>query len=225
MGTRALASTLLRLHAWKPECYYLKGGCNAKVTPAKGKTAAHHRVSAVLKTAVFKMLRGARSFLAGGTLRSARSAALASSAISAVAIAEAEDNATERFAAKVRDLTKSAGLDGANLEGLAGMDVESMRTFGVSGLMGACSGYALKRVGRVIIFSIGAVFASLQLATQYGYLTVNWNKVERDLHIDADCVASGSNTYLAKAAEVLRSNLPSAGTFTACFLLAFRRGY
>jgi uncharacterized membrane protein (Fun14 family) len=133
---------------------------------------------------------------------------------------------TERFAATVRDLAKSAGLDGANVEGLrlAGMDVESMRTFGVSGLMGACSGYALKRVGRVSIFSIGAVFASLQLATQYGYLTVNWNKVERDLHIDANCVANGSNTYLAKAAEVLRSNLPSAGTFTACFLLAFRRG-
>ena len=170
------------------------------------------------------MLRGARSFLAGGTLRTARSAALASSAISAVAIAEAEDNATERFAAKIRDLTKSAGLDGANLEGLAGMDVESMRTFGVSGLMGACSGYALKRVGRVGIFSIGAIFASLQLATQYGYLTVNWNKVERDLHIDANCVANGSNTYLAKAAEVLRSNLPSAGTFTACFLLAVRCG-
>ncbi len=90
------------------------------------------------------------------------------------------DCMTERFAAKVRDLAKSAGLDGANVEGLAGMDVESMRTLGVSGLMGACSGYALKRVGRVGIFSIGAVFASLQLATQYGYLTVNCNKVSHD---------------------------------------------
>ena len=79
--------------------------------------------------------------------------------------------------------------------------VSGMRTFGLSGLMGACSGCASKRVGRFIIFGVGTVFASLQLATQYGYVTVHWSKVERDLHIDADCVASGSNKHVAKASD------------------------
>jgi uncharacterized membrane protein (DUF4010 family) len=43
-----------------------------------------------------------------------------------------------------------------------------MRTFGLSGLMGACSGCASKRAGRFIIFGVRTVFASesLQPATQ-----------------------------------------------------------
>ncbi len=45
-------------------------------------------------------------------------------------------------------------------------------------------------------------------------------EIERDLHIDADCVASESNEYVAKVSEVLQTNLPSrsVGTFKCCVL-------
>ena len=98
------------------------------------------------------------------------------SAIAAVSVAEAEGDPNERLAAESRRREPSRGPGCSARRG--GMDLESMRTFGLSGLMGACSGCASKRAGRFIIFGVRTVFASLQPATQYGYVTVHWSNLK-----------------------------------------------
>ena len=51
-------------------------------------------------------------------------------------------------------------------------------TFG--GLMGFCSGFALKKTGKAIAYLVGITFVALQIAVAYGYINVNWAKIEDD---------------------------------------------
>ena len=48
---------------------------------------------------------------------------------------------------------------------------------------GFCSGYFLKKVGKVAVVSGGVVFLLFQAAAQKEYLTVNWPKVDHDFNL------------------------------------------
>ena len=50
----------------------------------------------------------------------------------------------------------------------------------VGSVMGYCSGYALKKVGKAMAVVVGLGFVGLQSAAYGGYITVNWMKVADD---------------------------------------------
>lgn len=52
-------------------------------------------------------------------------------------------------------------------------------TFGT--MMGFCSGYALKKVGRASATTIGVVFMALSAAEKSDWISVKWDNVERDV--------------------------------------------
>ena len=47
-------------------------------------------------------------------------------------------------------------------------------------IMGYCSGYALKKAGKLAAIVLGAGFIAVQTCVSYGYLEVDWNKVKDD---------------------------------------------
>ena len=47
-------------------------------------------------------------------------------------------------------------------------------------IVGYCSGYAMKKVGKALAFVIGVGFISLQTVVHLGYIDVNWTKVRDD---------------------------------------------
>ncbi|XP_076806102.1 FUN14 domain-containing protein 1-like [Clavelina lepadiformis] len=52
----------------------------------------------------------------------------------------------------------------------------------VAGLGGWAVGYLFKKVGRVAATSVGGGLCLMQLAYQSGYITINWNKLNRDMN-------------------------------------------
>ena len=47
-------------------------------------------------------------------------------------------------------------------------------------VVGYCSGYAMKKVGKAVAFVIGVGFVGLQTASHMGYIDVNWIKIRDD---------------------------------------------
>ena len=52
---------------------------------------------------------------------------------------------------------------------------------GASGVLGFCSGKACRAFGDAAALGLGATFVFISLLSRAGYLTINYNKVERDL--------------------------------------------
>jgi uncharacterized membrane protein (Fun14 family) len=50
----------------------------------------------------------------------------------------------------------------------------------VGGVMGWCSGMALKKVGKAVAFVVGLGFVGLQTASYAGYIQLNWKKIGND---------------------------------------------
>lgn len=48
---------------------------------------------------------------------------------------------------------------------------------------GFCSGFLLKKVGKVFVLSSGVVILLLQAAAQHDYLTINWPHIEKDFNV------------------------------------------
>jgi uncharacterized membrane protein (Fun14 family) len=50
----------------------------------------------------------------------------------------------------------------------------------LGGVMGYCSGMALKKVGKALAFVVGLGFVAVQSAAYAGYIQVNWGKIADD---------------------------------------------
>ena len=61
-------------------------------------------------------------------------------------------------------------------------------TMSVSGLTGLATGYAAKRAGQATLGAFGAAVLVLRFLESQGYVTVHWDRIERDYvrHLDAD---------------------------------------
>ena len=93
-------------------------------------------------------------------------------------------------------------------------------TFG--GVAGFLSGYALKKVGRVLAFALGLLFVIVQLLAYAGYLEVHWTRIQSDVEpLFQQEILKG---FWQKLLEVLTYNLPFASGFAGGFLLGFKRG-
>ena len=94
--------------------------------------------------------------------------------------------------------------------------------------VGFCSGYALKRVGKVLAFVFGLGFVAVQLGAYGGYVKVEWDRVHNDVLRVLDADGDGELTekdvslHWDFLAEILEFNLPSASGFSGGFLLGIR---
>ncbi|OQR95574.1 hypothetical protein THRCLA_07750 [Thraustotheca clavata] len=97
-------------------------------------------------------------------------------------------------------------------------------------MMGACSGYAMKKVSKIGAIVLGCTFMAMQTASYYGYLDVNYKKLERDFHEMLDLNKDGKvdtkdmDLLYKKTMDVLEFSLPAGSGFAAGFLIGFRSG-
>jgi len=56
-------------------------------------------------------------------------------------------------------------------------------------VLGYCSGYAVKEVGKVAAVILGAGFIAVQTCVSYGYIQVDWDKVKDDAIRKVDTVS------------------------------------
>ena len=99
-------------------------------------------------------------------------------------------------------------------------------TFGT--VFGYCSGKAFKTLGQVASVVVGAAFISLQVAASFGYVQIDWKKVQSDVVTKVDATGDGKITvddakaYWKKLKEVLTYRLPAAGGFSLGFLYGLK---
>jgi uncharacterized membrane protein (Fun14 family) len=65
-------------------------------------------------------------------------------------------------------------------------------TFG--SIMGFCSGYALKKVGKAAAVVVGCGFIALQTAASYGYIKLDWARISEDAQKKLDQVRQSSSS-------------------------------
>ena len=103
-----------------------------------------------------------------------------------------------------------------------------MQMAGVSGLTGYTAGFAAKRAFRVFVFTAGCVVAGLQTLAYHKLITVHWDLIEERLNscldLNADGTVNQRDLLLGneKLQAYLAAGLPSAGGFSAGFLLGLR---
>mmetsp|Transcript_20013 Transcript_20013/g.20716 ORF Transcript_20013/g.20716 Transcript_20013/m.20716 type:complete len:96 (+) Transcript_20013:1933-2220(+) len=94
--------------------------------------------------------------------------------------------------------------------------------------MGYSSGFCLKKVSKVIAFSVGGVFIILQILSSQGYLTINHDRIGKeienilDVNKDGKIDSKDAEAAFLKLNEVLSYNIPTGGGFTAGLLMGLR---
>ncbi len=92
---------------------------------------------------------------------------------------------------------------------------------GFGGVVGLGVGFTAKKIGKVILLTIGAVVILLQ-ALAYGELIdIDWGAVEGAAK---SAWATPDGTLADRAWEVVTNNLPFGGGFVAGFALGFKMG-
>jgi uncharacterized membrane protein (Fun14 family) len=93
-------------------------------------------------------------------------------------------------------------------------------TFG--GMAGFATGYALKKIGRVLAVGLGLLFVVLQLLAQAGYVQVDWTRIQKD--VEPLLQDEGVKDLWERLLATLTHNLPFGASFTAGLLLGLRSG-
>ena len=99
----------------------------------------------------------------------------------------------------------------------------SQITFG--SVLGYCSGYASKQMGKAAAVYVGMAFLGAQGLAYAGYIDVNWGKVKRDarsaLDVDRDgkLTAKDLRVWWKRVRHVLEYNLPGGGGFSLGFCM------
>ncbi|TMW57492.1 hypothetical protein Poli38472_003417 [Pythium oligandrum] len=95
----------------------------------------------------------------------------------------------------------------------------------LSGVLGFCSGYALKEVGKLAAVTVGTLFVLAQVAASKGYIQINWTKVNKDVIEAVDPDGDGKLTKkdleigYQRLMKILKTNLPSSAGFAGGFLV------
>ena len=92
-----------------------------------------------------------------------------------------------------------------------------MSQISFGGVLGFCSGLAVKEIGKTAAMTVGGLFLIAQLAASKGYIDIKWKNVRQDLIQYVDTDGDGKITkndlkeWARKALAVLKYNLPSSG--------------
>ena len=89
----------------------------------------------------------------------------------------------------------------------------------VGAVLGFAAGYAVKKVGKVALFALGAIFILIQVLAYAGLLTVNWVKVQA---LAEPWLRTGGEHFSAWFMRVVQTNLPFGGAFVAGLLIGLR---
>lgn len=95
-------------------------------------------------------------------------------------------------------------------------------TFG--GVVGYCSGAAAKKIGKALATLVGLGFIAIQGFVHTGYVSVDWEKVQKDAIRAIDTTGDGKITaddfkvYWKKLKAFLTNGIPSASGFTVGFI-------
>mmetsp|Transcript_39982 Transcript_39982/g.110046 ORF Transcript_39982/g.110046 Transcript_39982/m.110046 type:complete len:194 (+) Transcript_39982:51-632(+) len=123
----------------------------------------------------------------------------------------------------------SAGGDDA-VDAIIDQVMPYVQKLGFGGIMGVCSGVALKRLGNQAAGAIGLGFIILQGLAYLGYIDIDYGKVKEDAKkmIDQDgdgkITAKDAKLFWRKVKELLTFHLPGMGGFSAGFVLGIRYG-
>lgn len=105
---------------------------------------------------------------------------------------------------------------------------EYLTECGVGGFAGYAAGFALKRAAQVVIFTTGCLFIGMQVMANHGYITVHWEKIDKDwrggldTNGDGEVMAKDMHTQYEQLVQVLESGVPGAAGFSAGFILGLR---
>jgi uncharacterized membrane protein (Fun14 family) len=97
-------------------------------------------------------------------------------------------------------------------------------------ICGYCSGYAMKKVGKVASVVFGLGFMGLQTLSYQGYIEVDHNVIKKsveswlDLNVDGKVDDKDGALAYNKLMEVLTYNLPAGSGFSAGFVGGIRSG-
>ena len=103
-----------------------------------------------------------------------------------------------------------------------------MTELGVGGFAGYAAGFAIKRAAQVVVFTTGCLFIGMQVMANHGYVTVHWDKIEKDWKGGLDKNGDGKvdtsdfGSQYDQVVKVLESGVPGAAGFSAGFLLGLR---
>lgn len=95
-------------------------------------------------------------------------------------------------------------------------------------LMGYTSGFTVKKVSKIFAFLVGAGFICMQTLSYNGFVTVNYDKMEREaekmLDFNKDGKTDAQDMLLAygQMEKVLGYNMPSGGGFAAGLVMGLR---
>ncbi|TDH66485.1 hypothetical protein CCR75_006242 [Bremia lactucae] len=91
--------------------------------------------------------------------------------------------------------------------------------------MGACAGFALRKVSKLGAVAIGALFVLLQCASYSGYVHVDYQKMEHDVKKYLNRHKDETKDYdsiFTSLMEVLEFNLPAGSGFAIGWIVGFR---
>lgn len=97
--------------------------------------------------------------------------------------------------------------------------ITSLSHMGMGGLLGFCSGYAVRRLGGELVLVAGIGVVSVQLLSYAGLLTVHWDKIrEWTGPVDEQRIRG----YWQRFRHVVGHNLPFGASFGAGMLMGLR---
>jgi len=100
---------------------------------------------------------------------------------------------------------------------------------GTGGAAGFCAGYACKKIGKAVAVVFGGLFLGFQAASQQGYLTVNWKKIEKDVATTFDIpyndgIEIDQQEIQSRALKYIDSLGKHGGFATGTFITSFLVG-
>lgn len=105
-----------------------------------------------------------------------------------------------------------------------------LQKLGFGGVMGICTGVALKRIGNGIAALVGVSFIGLQCLSYLGYIQIDYLKVSKDAQAVLDADRDGKLTekdfvlVWKKFVDIMSFNVPGAGGFVVGLLIGIRAG-
>lgn len=121
-----------------------------------------------------------------------------------------------------------AKMMGSQIQGAVDSGIPTQLSYGF--VCGYCSGFALKKVGKVgaVVFGLG--FISIQSLSYAGYIKVDHERIKNhvenimDLNNDGKVDKEDADQAMGKVMEVLTYNLPGGSGFGVGFIGGLRSG-
>jgi len=106
---------------------------------------------------------------------------------------------------------------------MMGLTTNQMKAMGLSGGAGLCTGMAVKHIGKQVGILMGVTFLGLQTLQHFGYVSVNWEKADKDFKKVLGEEGDGDDKTLINAQsafhKICTANLPNATGFSAGLLI------